>query len=341
MDPHLDSLEKASEYMRIVLQLLGKHNIPVTPPNYAIWYNYVAGKNKKLNKAIDEIVKEKKTFTGEINQYLYLTYVDEDTGMIEKVRSDIKMILSELLQQISSTEGEFTNYEEALHTYSKRLETTEDAKGIQTIIEYILAQTKAMEDSGRSLKKRLEKRAKEVETLRKNLEEVKKEANIDPLTGIANRRLFDKTLAEEMANAQESKLFLSLVILDIDHFKRVNDTYGHLVGDSVLKVIAGILKNHVKGQDTVARFGGEEFAIILPETPIHGAFSVADKIRSAVEKSRLTKKTTGELLGNVTISAGISLYRNSESVNFFIQRADAALYRSKENGRNKVTREDM
>jgi diguanylate cyclase len=124
---------------------------------------------------------------------------------------------------------------------------------------------------------------------------------------------------------------------DIDHFKKINDTHGHLVGDNVIRMVAGTLKNSVKGRDDVARIGGEEFAVILPDTPIDGALKLAEDMRVTFDKFDLKKKNSGESLGKVTLSFGVTKYQFGESVETFINRADEALYKSKNTGRNKVS----
>ena len=130
-------------------------------------------------------------------------------------------------------------------------------------------------------------------------------------------------------------------MLDVDHFKRFNDTYGHLLGDKVLKLIGRVLKASVKGKDLAARFGGEEFAILLPDTPLSGALSLAESIRKAIEKSKIKRMDTGEAIGNITISIGAARYHSGESINSLIDRSDAALYLSKKQGRNRVTSEEQ
>ena len=125
-------------------------------------------------------------------------------------------------------------------------------------------------------------------------------------------------------------------MFDIDHFKSFNDTYGHLTGDQVLRLVAISLKQTIKGQDITARYGGEEFAVVLPNTGISQALTVADHIRRAVMAKELKKKSTGELLGRVTISVGVSILRRGDTTDSLIERADACLYTAKRNGRNRV-----
>jgi diguanylate cyclase len=125
-------------------------------------------------------------------------------------------------------------------------------------------------------------------------------------------------------------------MIDIDHFKSFNDNYGHLTGDQVLRLVAMALKHSVKGQDITARYGGEEFAVILPNTALRQALTVADNVRRSVMSKQLKKKSTGEILGRVTISAGVSMLQPGDNAHALIDRADACLYAAKRNGRNRV-----
>src|SRR6201999_1004856 len=127
--------------------------------------------------------------------------------------------------------------------------------------------------------------------------------------------------AEAVASAEP----LSLMLTDIDHFKTFNDTYGHLTGDQVLRLVALSVKQNVKGQDIAARYGGEEFAIVLPRTALRGAITVADQIRRSVMSKELMKRSTGEHLGRVTVSIGVATHRRGDSMHSLIERADACL----------------
>ncbi|MEQ1790285.1 MAG: GGDEF domain-containing protein [Rickettsiales bacterium] len=129
-------------------------------------------------------------------------------------------------------------------------------------------------------------------------------------------------------------------MIDVDNFKMFNDKFGHLLGDEVLKIVARTLTDTLKGRDVVARFGGEEFVVFLPETPIEGAMRVAEMIRAGIAGKGLKRKDTGETFGSITVSLGVSRFRHDDDTLLtLIKRADEALYSSKNNGRNQVTKE--
>ena len=172
---------------------------------------------------------------------------------------------------------------------------------------------KEMEVSNQQLEERLNASKQEINELQVNLETVRTESLTDPLTQLANRKFFDTTLEQAIADAAAKNEPLSLMMTDIDHFKNFNDSFGHLTGDQVLRLVAMSVKQNVKGQDTAARYGGEEFAIVLPNTVLRSAIVVADHIRRAVMTKELMKRSTGEHLGRVTISIGVATLHKNET----------------------------
>ncbi|MBX8529993.1 diguanylate cyclase [Pseudomonas cichorii] len=168
---------------------------------------------------------------------------------------------------------------------------------------------------------------------RSHLEEQRQKALIDPLTSLPNRAAWGERLEKEVALWQQDKTNLLVCILDLDHFKRINDGYGHLAGDKVLKIVASVLKKRMRSTDFLARFGGEEFVMLLPATHVSIALTLLDELRAAVELCPFHFK--GERV-TITVSMGVTAFRTGERSDVALKRADQALYRAKENGRNRV-----
>ncbi len=168
---------------------------------------------------------------------------------------------------------------------------------------------------------------------RANLEEQRQKALIDPLTGLPNRAAWEERLGHEMAVWQKNKTNLLVCILDLDHFKRINDGYGHLAGDRVLKIVAKVVKKQLRPTDFIARFGGEEFVILLPATQVTAGLALLEKLRTAVEECPFHFKSEPV---TITVSTGVTALRPGERSDVALKRADQALYRAKENGRNRV-----
>ncbi len=207
----------------------------------------------------------------------------------------------------------------------------------ETDLQDILQNTGIMKESVGGLKNRLDESQSEIESLRVELVRAREEAMTDALTGPQNRKGFERRLAEYLGPGMELPEHLSLMMLDIDHFKRVNDTFGHLFGDKVIRAVAQVIKSNIKGQDIGVRYGGEEFLVFLPETSIDGALRLAEKLRSLIASGRIKRTNSDETVESVTISIGVVGYRPAEAIEALIGRADAALYISKSNGRNRVT----
>jgi diguanylate cyclase len=311
---------------------------PAIPRNYEVWYAYATGYNPSLNQAINETLARNGTLSDADIEHVYATYISSTrfTDKIDNVGSRVMDEIDQVMAMIGAAAGSASNYTESLTTVSNRLGTAKDREGLRAIVETLVATATEMKESNQALEERLNASREEINQLQENLATVRSESLTDPLTGLANRKHFDTQLANAMSEAIERSEALSLVMTDIDHFKTFNDTWGHLTGDQVLRLVAMSLKQNVKGQDLATRYGGEEFAVILPNTVLRSALTVADHIRRAVMSKELLKRSTGQNLGRVTISLGVATAHKGDTAQSLIARADACLYAAKRNGRNRV-----
>jgi diguanylate cyclase len=229
-----------------------------------------------------------------------------------------------------------SSYDASLDGASRKLSGADTREQVQAIVESLVKSTREMRDTNKVLEERLLLSKSEISNLQQSLEAIRAESLTDPLTGLGNRKYFDRMIEQAVQSALTQNEPLSLLMFDIDHFKSFNDSYGHLTGDQVLRLVAMSLKQTIKGQDITARYGGEEFAVVLPSTGLRQALTVADHIRRAVMAKELKKKSTGEILGRVTISVGVSMLKQGDDTDSLIERADACLYAAKRNGRNRV-----
>ena len=333
-----DGIEDSRRYLRLTLELIGKHGLPTDPLNYCIWYEYVTGNNEELKAAIDNHLEKEGTFSTETNQQFYNQYIETDQEKLTSlVREELNKVFSEIIGAVDTADQVFSQSANNMEVIDESIVPNLSQDQLKMIVKQIKNEITSLEGSSSSFQQQLQQANHEIDQLKSKMALYRTESLKDPLTQIDNRRGFDKALAENITQSQANGTSLCLIIADIDFFKKVNDTYGHLVGDNVIRMVAATLKNSIKGKDLAARIGGEEFAILLPDTPVDGAMKLANDIRLAFEGLDLKKKSTGESLGKITLSFGVATYREGEAVDDFINRADEALYQSKETGRNKVT----
>ena len=338
MTGHTDEHERTMAFADIALGQIKALRQPATPRNYEIWYTYATGYSPSLNQKINETLNANGTLTDEDLEHIYATYLSPTrlTDRIDKVGSQVMGEIEQVMAMIDAAAGTANSYSESLADASEKLGDSKDREGLRAIVEGLVHAAKDMEESNQKLEARLSASKKEINELQVNLEVVRNESLTDPLTQLSNRKYFDMTLAQAIEDAQTKNEALSLMMTDIDHFKAFNDNFGHLTGDQVLRLVALSVKQNVKGQDTAARYGGEEFAVVLPNTVLRSAITVADHIRRAVMTKELMKRSTGEHLGRVTISIGVATLHNGETAQSLIERTDACLYAAKRHGRNRV-----
>jgi diguanylate cyclase len=331
------------QFAKMALSLMEEHAVSPTPENYAVWFNYSLGDNIALNREINSILSNNLGFTEENNSYLYHKYIisNRNQKVLDDTTVNTQKILSEALRVVNDFSGQTKNYNQDTDKYLENISRDfGDSTDVKTIFKELIAATSSLRESGEQMSTKLEESTREISSLRKNLQQVTVEAQRDFLTGVFNRKSFERFVDEQMLIATENKTELCLLMIDVDNFKMFNDKFGHLLGDEVLKIVARTLTDTLKGRDVVARFGGEEFVVFLPETPIEGAMRVAEMIRAGIAGKGLKRKDTGETFGSITVSLGVSRFRHDDDTLLtLIKRADEALYSSKNNGRNQVTKE--
>ncbi|MCE2510481.1 MAG: GGDEF domain-containing protein [Alphaproteobacteria bacterium] len=336
-----ESLELAAKYAKAALVKMATLGIVAQPKNFELWYGYYSGTNPELKQTLEVILRKKETFTDELNAELHDRFfgLANDVAEIQKASDRIQSAVTRVLEYLGDTNTQVSDYGKTLETMSGKIAKETDIEAIRSTVAGILSETKRMAMRSSKLEGQLKIATDEIVELHEHIQYVRQEAATDVLTGLPNRKHFDEQLRLCMHQSQEASEALCLVMADIDHFKKFNDNHGHLLGDQVLWLVANTLVECVKGRDIPTRFGGEEFAIILPRTNIHGAKQVGQEIRTRVASKKVIRKATGEDLGGITVSLGIAQYHPGETPESLIQRADNALYRAKSQGRNQVVTE--
>ena len=337
-----ETSEAASKLALSALKRTKELGIAANPIHFTVWYEYFAGKNGNLNSSVDALMSTDGKFDEGSCTELYDRFIIAGANSVrDKEWSDrIEAVTERIVDVLTATGSEAEGYGAALQTFSGGIQNAENVEQIRELVVDIIAETDSMDMHSKELQRRVNDSTAEINELRKALEDSRRDALTDGLTGVANRKCFDQELYAATEASRASGEPLSLILADLDHFKNFNDAHGHQLGDQVLRLVGRTLHDSVKGKDTAARYGGEEFAIILPETSGGGATAVAENIRKTVASKRLVKKGSDEALGAVTLSLGVTSYHTGEKISDFIERADQALYLAKKLGRNRVICED-
>lgn len=326
---------KAQETACRALEKIEELDLVPSPENYELWYKYYDG-DAELVGAIDK-------FGDKINEAvcdkIYRRFLQSSTheDAIRKVSDQLQQALAEIAGLFKSVKSATNEYGDTLDDASTKIKNANSLDDLSEVVTEMVQSTKKVVEYNRSLESQLSNSTQQMAELRQNLDTVRKEAMTDSLTGLSNRKAFDNYLELAMTEAREQKSTLVLLMMDIDHFKKFNDTFGHLIGDQVLRLVARSLKDGIKGRDLAARYGGEEFAIILPDTNVQGGVSVGNALRRVVERKEVINRTTGENLGQITLSVGVTeFFGKTDTPEKMIARADEALYDAKQAGRNRV-----
>ena len=325
----------SGEILRVLIQKMAAHPAAFTPLSYTVWYEFVTGINPGLSLELSKLLDSGIKLDDKLIEKLYTKYISEFN--VDAQQEALQQLLGKIEGFTEETDKQAHAFGNNLQAYGDTLKQNLDVPELDALIANMAGDTDKMRGSMQSLQSELESSKLQVEQLRKELQSARGEALSDPLTGILNRRGFEGVAKETFEDQSALDKGVCLLMVDIDHFKKVNDTYGHLFGDKIIRAIAETLKSKIRGQDAVARLGGEEFAVLLKETDLIGARVVAETIRQSIERGRVRRIDTSEHISGITISIGLTKYSSGNSIVDMLDQADKALYVSKEQGRNRTT----
>jgi diguanylate cyclase len=310
-----------------------------TPLNFELWLQYLGDPDGALGREIERMLAAGEPFTEATAEVLAAEYLPR-ARLTEEIRDAGRVLdreLSSVSEAISRAHRAQTDYGRTLEGAAGSLEAADGAPELRAIVADLSDATRRIQKDNDALEKKLDLSTREIARLSEHLEQVRRDSMTDALTNLANRKAFDEQIESACQTALADGGRLSLAVLDIDHFKRFNDTWGHQTGDQVLRYVAGVLGRTASAPRIAARYGGEEFALIFPGESLPEVEAALESIRKEIGSRSLRRRSTNDELGAVTVSIGFAHRRGGESAASLLGRADAALYASKRSGRNRVT----
>lgn len=330
-----ETREQSAELLRMVLPLMARHSAGFHPLTYAVWYEYVAGTNPRLRAAVDSRLVQRPLLTdADITQLFDAHVALRDIESSARMRAEIARLVDEVDDATEDADHGVQHFGNELEDYRAQLQPHIGAEQLNQVVTSLLDETTRVKVKTEVFQQHLRKSSQEVERLREELEVVQGLALTDPLTELLNRRGFDQQVTRLCTGGMRS---CAVLVLDIDHFKAINDAHGHLLGDKVIIAVANVLRGCVGPRGHIARIGGEEFAVLMPQTSAAGGAELAERIRGAVERGRLRRAESEQQIGSVTVSIGVATIAEGEPFEQTFDRADRALYQSKTAGRNRVS----
>lgn len=321
------------------LDMMERHKVWPTSLNYELWLHVVGDPDGLLAHEIQRLISVGEPITEAISEDLAAAYLPK-AKLNEQIRDagdQLRRELNTVAQAIDEAKKSSQAYGATLADASRELTHDQGAEAVRRLVDTLATATRRVQRENKSLEKRLKDSTAEVNRLKDHLEQVRRDATTDSLTNLANRKAFDEELARAREESAKTGEPLCLAVLDIDHFKRFNDTWGHQTGDQVLRYVASVIGRLAAPPRFAARYGGEEFGMLFPNESLGAVKRILEEIREEVSSRTLRRRSTNEELGAITVSAGLAQLHVNESAASLLERADTALYASKRSGRNRVT----
>jgi len=331
--------EYATSLAEKTMHAMAAQRVPPTPNNFQVWFRYSLGTPPDLKRTIDILIGNKRKFDAATNQGLFATYIGSqgaDEAAAHNVSQQLHSVMASAKQFLTTAIADNRSQMQAINDVADRSEAGADPT---LLIESLMTELAKAATRATKLEASFIEKTRELDTIRDSLNKSEERAKTDTLTGLPNRRALDEFFRVAQIAAMEQDYPLSVLLIDIDHFKTFNDNFGHGVGDQVLKLMAKVLRERVREIDLPARYGGEELIAVLPGADLATCEAVAERIRRSIAECTITRRSTGEALPGITVSIGVGQFQPGESMADLIDRCDRALYRAKRTGRNRVVSE--
>ena len=345
------SIERSTELLRLALPWMSRQAAALHPVSYAVWFDYVAQTNPPLRAAIDEHLAREGALDEFTTHALFTRHIaDVDPETARRVVDQMQRVLGGIGESAGAAGAHAARYGASLAQLASALVHGDTAPGIEgpgaarngpvprklaDVVAEVIADTGTMRSRIGALQQRLADSRREIDRLRDEVRRARDESLRDSLTGLANRRAFDQALAACLATPNAAAHGPWLLMSDIDHFRRINDTFGHAFGDQVLKAVAEAMRSLVPAGATLARMGGEAFALLVPELDAAGALALAERLRAHIGNARIRRADQGAA-ERVTLSMGVAGGVRGETPQALLARAATALQQAKDGGRDRV-----
>lgn len=334
---NVNDLAESLKNLKKVIPLMGKYSVPVTPINYAVWYTYVTESNSEVTKRLNKAINESKLIAQTETKNIYNDCIEQKhTIDSEKVRRHLEAMLLEIASNFEDTINNTQDFSKIIDEHLNRFERQGDPnltmKEAMLLIQKLITGPDLIKKTTKTFITQLEKTRQQITTLQNELHKARSEAIHDALTGLFNRRAFEL----ESAELNEQKMPYSIVMFDIDHFKNVNDSYGHSFGDLVVKAVAQTALKTFPKSCHVYRLGGDEFVVILKNTTIGPAVRLANSCRQNTMRINIRTIHNNEVVSSIRTSFGVAQWNGRTSFAETLERADQMLYKAKAQGRNRV-----
>jgi len=332
--------EYATSVAEKALRFMAQQRVPPTPNNFHLWFKYSLGAPADLNRAIDILIGNKRKFDAMTNRDLFATYVGSlstDAAAAHNVSEQLYSVMASAKQFLTTAISDNRSQMQAISDVADRSEAGVDPR---LLVENLITELAKAAARATKLETSFVEKTRELDVIRDSLNKSEQRARTDTLTGLPNRRALEEFFRTAQIAAMEKGEPLSILLVDIDHFKAFNDDFGHGVGDQVLRLMAKVLRERVREIDLPARYGGEELIAVLPGAELATCHDVAERIRRSISECSITRRSTGEVLPSITVSIGVGQFRLGESMADLIDRCDQALYLAKKTGRNRVMTEN-